>query len=60
MTHQLHSPAARERFRAARDELFAAETLNLTDASRPTLVLYHERLRGALADMIRLIDECQS
>jgi hypothetical protein len=60
MTHQLHSPSARDRFNAAREELSAAQALHLTEASRPTLVLYHERLRGALADMIRLIEECQS
>lgn len=46
-----------DRVRALTEELRLAEDVHLSDANRITLVLNQERLRGALADALRLIHE---
>lgn len=46
-----------DRVRALTEELHLAERITLARASQPTLILNQERLRGALADSLRLIQE---
>lgn len=46
-----------DRLRALTEELQLAEALNVATASPATLALNQERLRGALADSLRLIQE---
>lgn len=46
-----------DRIRALTEELHTADAVNLATASKTTLILNQERLRGGLADAIRLIEE---
>lgn len=46
-----------DRVRALTEELRLAEDVHLSNANRIMLVLNQERLRGALADALRLIQE---
>jgi hypothetical protein len=43
-----------ERLATAQEDLDAAESLNLAVADRATLALAFERMRGGLADVIRM------
>lgn len=46
-----------DRVRALTEELHLAESVDLAGASKTRLILNQERLRGGLADALRLIEE---
>jgi hypothetical protein len=51
------SPSTDDRIRALTEELRIAEAVDLANASKTRLILNQERLRGALADSLRLIGD---